>query len=83
MNWNSPAEFFAMGGYGLYVWGSYAVTVVLMSGRRYEVFDTADLGPHQRMWLVHNKTTGAITVQQWDEAANAPVWTPLRILGYG
>jgi heme exporter protein D len=30
MNWNSPAEFFAMGGYGLYVWGSYAVTVVLM-----------------------------------------------------
>lgn len=30
MNWNSPAEFFHMGGYGLYVWGSYAVTLVLM-----------------------------------------------------
>jgi heme exporter protein D len=30
MNWNSPAEFFAMGGYGFYVWGSYAVTLVLM-----------------------------------------------------
>ncbi len=29
-NWNSAAEFFAMGGYGLYVWGAYAVTVVLM-----------------------------------------------------
>ena len=45
--------------------------------------DVTDPQPHQRMWLVHNKTTGAITVQQWDEAANAPVWTPLRILGYG
>lgn len=22
MNWRSPAEFFAMGHYGLYVWGS-------------------------------------------------------------
>ncbi len=30
MNWNSPSEFFAMGGYGLFVWGSYAVTIVLM-----------------------------------------------------
>lgn len=26
MNWNSAGEFFAMGGYGLYVWGSYGVT---------------------------------------------------------
>ncbi len=25
MIWNSPAEFFAMGGYGLYVWGSFGV----------------------------------------------------------
>jgi heme exporter protein D len=30
MNWNSASEFFAMGGYGLYVWGSYAVTAVFM-----------------------------------------------------
>ncbi|MBU0753084.1 MAG: heme exporter protein CcmD [Gammaproteobacteria bacterium] len=30
MNWNSPAEFFAMGGYGLYVWGSFGVTLVVM-----------------------------------------------------
>lgn len=28
MNWNSSSEFFAMGGYGLYVWGSYAVTAL-------------------------------------------------------
>lgn len=23
MNWNSAAEFFSMGGYALYVWGSF------------------------------------------------------------
>ena len=27
----SLAEFFAMGGYGFYVWGSYAMTVVLVA----------------------------------------------------
>lgn len=26
MQWNSAAEFFAMGGYGLYVWGSFGLT---------------------------------------------------------
>lgn len=30
MNWGSASEFFAMGGYGLYVWGSYIVTAVCM-----------------------------------------------------
>jgi heme exporter protein D len=30
MIWSSAAEFFAMGGYGLYVWGSYAVALLLM-----------------------------------------------------
>jgi heme exporter protein D len=32
MNWGSASEFFAMGGYGLYVWGSYAVALVCMLG---------------------------------------------------
>ena len=32
MNWNSWSEFFHMGGYALYVWGSYAVTAVLIAG---------------------------------------------------
>ena len=27
MNWGSASEFFAMGGKGLYVWGSYGVTL--------------------------------------------------------
>jgi heme exporter protein D len=30
MNWGSLDNFLAMGGYGLYVWGSYAVTLALM-----------------------------------------------------
>ncbi len=30
MNWGSWQNFFAMGGYGLYVWGSYAVTLVIL-----------------------------------------------------
>jgi heme exporter protein D len=28
--WNSPAEFFAMGGYALYVWGSFGVCVLVL-----------------------------------------------------
>jgi heme exporter protein D len=28
--WNSPAEFFAMGGYALYVWCSFGVCVLVM-----------------------------------------------------
>ena len=31
MNWHSWSEFLAMGGYGLYVWGSYAVTLVVLA----------------------------------------------------
>jgi heme exporter protein D len=30
MKWSSADEFFAMGGYGLYVWGAYAVAAQLM-----------------------------------------------------
>jgi len=30
MNWSSASAFFDMGGYGLYVWGAYAVTGVAM-----------------------------------------------------
>ncbi|WP_415036441.1 heme exporter protein CcmD [Azonexus sp.] len=28
--WNSLGDFLAMGGYGLYVWGSFGVTALLM-----------------------------------------------------
>jgi heme exporter protein D len=30
MNWGSAAEFLAMGGYGLYVWGSFGVTAAAL-----------------------------------------------------
>jgi heme exporter protein D len=30
MHWNSVGEFFAMGGYALYVWGSFGACLVLM-----------------------------------------------------
>ena len=31
MNWGSASAFFAMGGYGLYVWGSFGVVAVCMA----------------------------------------------------
>jgi len=31
MNWASWSEFFAMGGYALYVWGSYGVVFGLLA----------------------------------------------------
>lgn len=30
MQWHSLSEFLAMDGYGLYIWGSYGVTLVCM-----------------------------------------------------
>ena len=32
MNWEDWSEFFAMGGYGFYVWGSYIVSVICIAG---------------------------------------------------
>jgi len=42
MIWNSPAEFFAMGGYGFYVWGS---------------FGTCALAMIAEPWLAHHRRT--------------------------
>lgn len=32
MQWNSISDFFAMGGYAFYVWGSFGLTAVVMVG---------------------------------------------------
>lgn len=47
MQWNSVGEFFAMGGYALYVWGSFGVTAMalviepfLLRKRRSDVVDS-------------------------------------------
>ena len=37
MIWNSASEFFAMGGYGLYVWGSFGVTAVVIAAEIWSV----------------------------------------------
>ncbi len=37
MNWGSWQDFLAMGGYGLYVWGSYAVTLVVLAAEIVEL----------------------------------------------
>jgi heme exporter protein D len=31
MNWHSAGEFFAMGGYSLYVWGSFGVCALALA----------------------------------------------------
>jgi heme exporter protein D len=28
--WNSPSEFFAMGGYALYVWSSFGICILVL-----------------------------------------------------
>ena len=37
MIWNSWQDFWAMGGYGLYVWGSFGVSASLMAYEMYWV----------------------------------------------
>jgi heme exporter protein D len=31
MQWNSVSEFFAMGGYAFYVWGSFGITALVVA----------------------------------------------------
>lgn len=37
MTWNSAAEFFAMGGYAQYVWGSVAVTAIALAVESFQL----------------------------------------------
>ena len=46
MQWGSWAEFWAMGGYGLYVWGSFAVTLLCMAGELASLI-TAERAAHK------------------------------------
>jgi heme exporter protein D len=52
MAWSSWSEFFAMGGYGLYVWGSFGMTALVMlievlalGGRRKALLRSLDVEP--------------------------------------
>ena len=54
MQWKSASDFFAMGGYGFFVWGSYAVCALLMVAEpllarrrhRQALHDAADAATH-------------------------------------
>ena len=37
MNWGSAGEFFAMGGYAFYVWGSYGITALFIGNHAVSV----------------------------------------------
>lgn len=50
MNWGSFAEFWHMGGYGLYVWGSYGVTALCIAG--------------ELLWLARRRRTLAARLTQ-------------------
>jgi heme exporter protein D len=54
MQWNSVSEFFAMGGYAVYVWGSFGATAVAMAvemlqirHRRVELWGDLRTNKHQ------------------------------------
>jgi len=57
MQWSSPSEFFAMGGHGLYVWGSYGVAALLMVVEPW-------LAARRRRRAVHDAASAEI----WKEA---------------
>ena len=57
MIWHSMNDFLAMGGYGLYVWGSYGMTIVLVAvelislrARRHRAMD--------ELWRARGATRG-------------------------
>ena len=52
MQWNSAAEFFAMGGYAFYVWGSFGMTGAALV---------------LEMWLIHRQRVQTISQlkQEW------------------
>jgi heme exporter protein D len=45
MQWNSLSEFFAMGGYAFYVWGSFGLTALVLIGE---------------MWLIRRRRQRAL-----------------------
>jgi len=59
MQWNSASEFFAMGGYGLYVWGSFGVTALALLAE---------------VWLIRRRHAAALQAIRDDlqDSANGP-----------
>ncbi len=66
MNWSSWSEFWSMGGYGFYVWGSYSVVFICIIGeillisKRRRTLDKQHsliLGPNTKIKEIKNETT--------------------------
>jgi heme exporter protein D len=47
MVWNSWSDFFAMGGYGLYVWGSFGVTAAVIAAEIWSVIASRRVLSHR------------------------------------
>lgn len=56
MNWGSWSNFFAMGGYALYVWGSFVVVFGCMAG---ELLLLKQRGKSIRAQLINARVTRA------------------------
>ena len=63
MNWGSWSDFFHMGGYALYVWGSYAATAILIVG------EVLLLRAHRQKVLMLAKRTVKYGKAEVDESA--------------
>lgn len=59
MSWEDWSEFFAMGGYGFYVWGSYIVSVICIAGEVVLISKRRRTLMKQR-GLIHGTTTKEI-----------------------
>ena len=49
--WHSFSDFLAMGGYGFYVWGSFAATALIMAGEPWLVL----VGRRRRLQLLQRQ----------------------------
>lgn len=59
MQWNSVSEFFHMGGYGFYVWGSFGVTALVLAGE---------------IWLIRRQRQQAVAMlkHEWAQEGHTP-----------
>jgi heme exporter protein D len=58
VKWASTADFWAMGGYGFYVWGSYAAVVVVIA---------------IELWLLRTRRSRAVAEVKQETTRNANV----------
>jgi heme exporter protein D len=62
MIWESASEFWAMGGYGLYVWGSYGVALACMAVEPWRALQ------RRRAALRHAALTASARLHEEEEA---------------